>query len=288
MRQFVKSSTITLLFGCLFLIIGELYIDFHGNAYSDKYDEWRRRRNSIKILLIGNSHIQTNIEAFILDSSAFNMGIGGGNMDNARMMAETYIPQMRELSTVIVNFDYIPLAKDTNKIKRWQIDKEWEDHMSYIHHRYLHVGKIFSRHKYAIPSHQFHFSTIIKEDSPRSETPVIFDSCPYLSFHEITKKDINRITSPLIRIAQIAQEYRKRLIIITTPVHERYLEKTKQENIILMDRIIDSINLIYPLEYKNYLNDTAFRHDDLFLDIHHFNKKGAELFTLQLKKDFNI
>ncbi len=297
MRVFIKDTLhITLIFTILIGGLG-LFIDYRPNEFSTKYNNWWKRRNTTTTLLIGNSHIQANVRADIIGDSAYNMAIGGSNIQHALSIARTYIPQMENLKTVIINFDYPNVDDSSYNLhnKHSSSPKKgnpnWGNYLNYVHHRYLHAGTSHSRFYHAISCNQIHHVTLINyylTDLNLEKQNGIFHDNPYFYIEPISIEQYNSYVLSIAKIAQTVSDHHAKLIIITSPAHHRFISQIKPENIELMNSTIDSLSHIYPIRYKNYLFDTTFHHEEMFADIHHLNRNGAAIFSSKIKKDFEL
>ena len=55
-----------------------------------------------------------------------------------------------------------------------------------------------------------------------------------------------------------------------------------------MHQIIEDVRKEYPIEYKDYLQDPAYRADSLYYNCSHLNNIGATRFGAQIKADFHL
>lgn len=277
----------------------EIFVDYHPNEFSIKYDNWYANRDKVTTLLIGNSHIQTNINASILGQDAYNMAIGGSCMSQTVKMAETYLPQMERIKTVIVNFDYMsvygatdnPIIDEKQLLKRRKSYENWEDYLNYVHHRYLKIDSSYSCYDFAICCNQLHFKTLIENnltDLNLDKMNEDYTDNPYFRIERTSMKDLNIQVECIVSIAKLLPKRNAKLIVVTSPVHGKYLEQVDSRSVALMNTMMDSLSQIYSIEYKNYLFDTSFLHEKLFSDIHHLNKQGALLFSQKIKNDFSM
>lgn len=293
MRFFIKDIFITLATICFLTICLEILVDYYPNEFSAKYNHWYENRDQITTLLIGNSHIQSNIDASVLGPDAYNMAVGGSNMNHVVKMAESYIPQMDNLNTVIVNFDYLPVYGDTdnyntNKSKK---DDKWEDYLNYIHHKYLHINTSCSHFDYAITCGQLHFKTLLTynlTDLNQGKLDGKFNDNPYYKIGKSSLQDFHSQVNKIVIIAQLASMRKARLIVVTSPTVGTRLRQIVQRNVDLMNNTMDSLSLIYPIEYRNYLIDTSLLHEELFADMQHLNRKGAKILTQRIVNDFGL
>ena len=297
MNNFLKETLYIIGTVCFLMVILDLFIDYHPNEFSTKYNNWKGNRNNITILLIGNSHIQANVRADLIGDSSYNMAIGGSSIQHALSIASSYIPQMENLKTVIINFDYINLydstgnlynRKNCTKNKR---NSNWENYMNYIHYRYLHAGISFTRFDHAISCNQLHYSTLINNnltDLNLYKLDETFHDTPNFSIGPVSMEQYNNCVSSIAKIAKIVSDNNAELIVITSPAHHTFRSQTNTKNIELMNSTMDSLSQVYPIRYKNYLLDTTFYHEEMFADIHHLNRAGANTFARRIKKDFNL
>lgn len=297
MNAFLKDILYFIGFFCILMVILDIFIDYHPNEFSTKYNNWGKNRNITTTLLIGNSHIQANVNADMIGDSAFNMAIGGSNIQQALSIACTYIPQMENLKTIIINFDYNNVY-DTNgnlytkeTCKRERGKSNWGDYLNYIHYRYLHAGTVLTRFDHAISCNQIHYSTLLNNnltDINLDKLDETFHDNPYYSIPAINMDQYNKYVSSLAMIAKIASDNHLNLIIITSPAHNRFRSQTTKKNLELMQFTMDSLSRIYPLRYKNYLFDTIFSQKDMYADIHHLTREGASIFAHIIKNDFDL
>ena len=76
------------------------------NRYSYKYDYVEQHSKDIKVLLLGNCHIEDALNPKILGDSVFNTAISGREIIYDEELAKHFIPKMQNLKTVIMQFDY--------------------------------------------------------------------------------------------------------------------------------------------------------------------------------------
>lgn len=293
MKAFLRIVAITLLFVCLFLAALEWCLDHHSNEFTTKYSYWYEHRNDITTLLVGNSHIQMNVIAEELGPDVCNMAIGGSSQTHARQMFESYVPQMERLKTVIINFDYQPVSDSAIANGEPPVDVS-NDYMNYVHNRYLRLGNSKSCYHYALLCDQLHFSVL--EETTYTDLYVnkndVDKEFTYDPFSDqrgmISLDDYYGVIDNLCAMCELAKKHDVRIIAVTAPAHPYSYKLTTLENVELMNRTMDSLSRIFPLEYKNYLYDSSFVDDDLYFDVQHLNRRGALLFTKRIKEDFGL
>ena len=63
---------------------------------------------------------------------------------------------------------------------------------------------------------------------------------------------------------------------------------TTESKIQKLHDMMDSVAREYPVEYRNYLVDSAFWDNNLYYDATHLNFTGATLFAERLVRDFGL
>lgn len=295
MKQFAKDILYTFPIICLLLFALELIIDFHPNEFTSKYNYWHEHRDEITTLLIGNSHVQMNINAEVIGPNAYNMAIGASGT-YAVEIAKAYIFQMANIENIIVNFDYLPVTDDKNlsdfrkKEKPHNPDNDnWDNYINYIHHRYLHIDTSCSHYDFAILCGQLHYSTLLTKnltDLNQNKLNGEYEDEHNFNIGEASLKEYYSLVERIISIAEIASEKKVNLIVVTPPVFGPYHDQINPQTVNLMNTTMDSLSHIYPIKYKNYLLDTSFLHKELFADVHHLNRRGAKVFTKKIINDF--
>lgn len=88
----------------------ELYLLTVLNEYSYKKQYVEQHSEDIQLLILGHSHVANGINPKLLDIGAFNMSNQGRTTYYDAVLAERYIPQLKNLQYVIwplgYNFQY--------------------------------------------------------------------------------------------------------------------------------------------------------------------------------------
>ena len=290
MKSFLKDIALILFSTCLFLVLGELIVDCYPNEFITKYNQWYERRDSITLLLIGNSHIQMNVNANVFGSNACNMAIGGMGTNLAKKMAEEYVPQMNSLKAVVVNMDYATIVKN-QAIETTKVEDDKMKSYYFIQNRYMHINRNDVHYRYAILCDQLHYLTLTNKhltdlDLNGLDTVSLFDKD--FKIWQISQNGFAGVIESLCALGKIAYDNNIRLIVVTSPAHPIFCKKTDPESIEKINHAMDSISELYPIEYKSYLSDSSFWNKELFVDVHHLNRRGATLFAKKIKEDFGL
>ena len=102
------------------------------------------------------------------------------------------------------------------------------------------------------------------------------------------KENYHEYKQYLIQLAKICYDNHVRLIAVTCPCSDYYVNNTSKEGIKNLNDLIDSVRIYYPIQYKNYIDDSEFREDSIYFNSSHLNWIGADKFALRIKNDFNL
>lgn len=302
-------------FGLIYLIIigGFVVLEYVMkdviNEYSYKYRYLNNHLDDISYLILGNSHTGGAVNPHLLDS-AFNMAQSARTLYYDAKISEEYIPRMHNLRVVILSHSYTFPWGDLSPNFPNNNDS-WKNTRVFEYNKFMNIPYEQSKYKYIQKSalctgHMY--CEYFKQTKPG------LDSYDSLGFY-YRRKDIHfdtewkvtclppndlgigsdsllsyvqEYTKLLKRIAKVCYDNDVRCVAITTPCYTSYLEETKNIGIQTLYDIIESVNMYYPIEYYNYIDDEQFRADSLFYDCSHLNYMGAELLTKRLIKDLHI
>lgn len=310
MKKFLKQISGIGILGFLIVIGIECLLLTVPNEYSYKKEYIETNGDGIKTLILGHSHAANGINPEFLGDSVFNLAISGRLHYYDAVLAERYIPILKNLKCVIwplgYNFQYLSY--------RYPCEKKIENNTGYsstylcMYEKYMGVT-----YNYFIPYK--YWSEIINSKlgyGTRFLRP--YDEqigCNYDGYQpsKLKNKTINWQTEHLPinvnydrpnaqlalsegllnmkRIAKACRDNQVRLIVVTTPCYKSYLEKVTVQGLKDMQTCVDTMRSVYSqLEYYNFLSDNRFVDDD-FYNSSHLSTIGAEKFTKILREILN-
>lgn len=245
-----------------------------------------RHCDEIKTLFMGHSQIEQGLDPSVIGDSTYNLAIAGRVIYFDYELLRRYVPRMHSLKNVIVPMHYSFLGfsgfydKDDTYDTYQSICYYYKKYMGIKYPGYKDYKSVFS-YRFL---NSFTFNDVADDKGFRAINK-IFDKnlCP-----PCKQVEMDRYRNTLFLIAELCNKYGVRLIVITTPCSNAFLQATTERGIKNMYNTIDSISQLFPLEYKNYINDSEFRNDSLFCDASHLNFIGAQLFTQRIKEDFGL
>lgn len=286
MKRFLRDVLFTLLFVAL---ADYLYGDFAKNNYSEKHSYITHHYNAIKTLIMGNSLAETGLNTSVLGDSAWCFAISGRTLYFDSELLKRHLPNMQNLHTVI-----LPLHYNLHTSVLLNPDLSGRKYYIYSNYRYLHVPvSVFPEgwlYRSALLSGQLHRKNN-KEASFDKYGNTLADDLYDGKIEDHNpphQMDLDKGIEYLTSMAKTCAEHGVRFIVVTPPFPNTWLEGCTKEGIHNLTMITDSVNQLYPLEYKNYLQDSSFRNDSLYNNWNHLNRYGATLFARRVKEDFGL
>ncbi len=299
MRKFFLYVTTTLLFFSAMAMVGEITLpNCVQNEYTVKYKYLTTKPQGIKTLLLGNSYAENSINPYTLGDSVYDAAIAARWIYWDKEIVRCFAPRMTNLKVVIYPLGYrmafINSAHYHNpysptrivyryvKYMHLEFDKPIEN--IYRHSALIHGKLHWKEYEYDVLSDSIGYVPLIGvcTEWTGQNTPADVH-CKY-DAEAIAQEH----TLYLTEMAKMCEEMGVRLIVVTPPCHNSFVANTCPEGIERVHRIIEDVREAYPIEYKDYLQDPAYRADSLYYNCSHLNDTGATLFGEQIRKDFDL
>ena len=291
MKSFIKTVSFTLLFLIVIILAGELVFQSwpHDNVYTFKHEYMEEHCEDIKTLLIGHSQMEYGFNPHVLGDSVFNLAMCGRVIYYDVELLKRYMPRMKNLKTVI-----LPMGYSFNNFNKFY--KTQKNRAPYLFYYYKDMGIAYPQFMKKIWLPYFFSVKDIKKDGTVfpvdsmgwAKVDIEYNgSAPNdtLLLHQVLSEEY---ISSLTEISKICDIHNVRFIIITFPYADSFLKETTGIGIANLNQTILSVKSIHPVEYGNYISDSCFRDNNLYIDPTHLNARGATQFALRVKKDFNL
>lgn len=297
----MKKFVYFILVGCLsFLTLwlaAEWCVGKIDTDYTHKYQQVYNN-SSITTLLTGASLFENGINPHLLqdNDSIYDFATAGRWIYWDVLLAEKLFPTMPNLRVVL-----FPIAYDVMYYSLHYMPCRPEDEVSiYEYSKYMKVYYDRTPQKYTCRS-----ALYMNQMGLRLWKNHLFDSLGYLPLEakspkweispiqdvfvgEMHQQCYREYQNYLMQLACICHKNNIRLITVTPPCADFYVEQTQHECIQNLYALIDSVKTYYPIEYRNYIDDTDFRADSLYYNANHLNSTGADMFAKRVKADFNL
>lgn len=279
----------------------ELMLLAKPNEYSYKRDYVEQKGDGIRTLIMGHSHAALGINPEFLGDSVFNLAISGANHYYDAVLAERYIPRLKNLKCVIwplgynsqyANYHYPCFTGEPDRQQSTYLCM-FEKYMQITYRHfvpYWYWSEIIHSHLgYGVRLFWNSYMQKVRRD-PTGFNRYTLDMRPdnwKMVMLPLTV-EYESENAPLAaaegledfkRIARACRDSHVRLLVITFPCYKTAQERITERGIKEMQACVDTMRSVYPeLEYRNYLADPRFTDND-FKDASHLRDVGAEKFT---------
>ena len=301
MKRFVLNIFIvTIVFCCTWMLAEFLMTKANiVNDYSYKYN-YVKNNPAIKTLLIGHSHFDNSINPYLMGDSVFDFAISGRRWIywDTKLAAQLF-STMPNLKTVIFPLGYAMPYESPH----------YEKELSEGRKEYLYMYTKYMNTPYDVfPQNLIYSSALLSNKMGiKYWKDIHVDSLGYNKlegrsqyFEEWVKETkitwtndttilcYNEFKEYFIELAKVCYDNNIRLIAVTCPCADCYVQNTRPQGIKNLYDLVDSVRVYYPVEYYNYLDDADFRADSLYYNYSHLNSIGADKFAIRLKNDLGL
>ena len=300
MRRFLIYITIALVFFGVIVCSIEFIMPYViDNEYTKKYRYITTYPENIQILLLGNSYAENSINPYCLGDSVYDAAISARWIYWDKELLRNYGSTMKNLKTVIYPMGYkMPFVSSAHYKNPYSTTRIVYRYVKYMHLNYDKCVENQYHHCALIHGHIHieEFKSNVYSDSlgycPLGGVCKNFEhiqnipSDIHIAYDAVAQ--VTEYTQYLTDMAHICYEHNVRFIVVTPPCHDSFVANTRPEGIATLHQIIEDVRKEYPIEYKDYLQDSAYRADSLYFNCSHLNSIGATKFGAQIKADFNL
>ncbi len=302
MKRFLRDTAITFGVFVAICVFAEFCIFPNYNTwYAAKYEYVDTHRDSIRILLMGNSYAEWGINPERVGEGTFDLAVSARWIYYDMQLLEDFVPRMPKLEAVVFPMGYKMPFWSSHHFSKGHHNKKYID---FVHEKYMHCW--YDR----FPDNVIRWSAIaqggneVNVFAKRPKTPPHWTGYAPQTGQQArgfaegitadiidaddAEEQVQEYTQYLTRMAAVCAENGVRLVVVTPPCHDTFVDDTRPEGIKRVHRIIEDVRKVYPIEYKDYLQDPAYRADSLYYNCSHLNDTGATLFGEQIRKDFDL
>lgn len=273
----------------------------------DKFNEVFHGSDFHEVIFVGSSRAECHFNPRIFDSitglNSYNIGVSGSNNYFTYGILKSYLSNRKAPEIAIMNIDYHFSNESSDTIY------EFPRFFPYLDNEILFKelakrDKRFYFFKY-IPFYSLPFlgekylncavrGYTNKQSSYDLNCYKGFQFIHPIEFKAIDKKDTVSYNASLLKenadyldsIISICKTNKIDLYFVVSPAHTIVSSRIKNLDEHLSK--FKSIAAKSTIPFFDYTNDTICKQDDLFADLYHMKKSGADLFTAKFAKDFKL
>jgi hypothetical protein len=260
--------------------------------------------NTVEVLFVGSSHIQSAINPAFINKKSCNLAFGGQPMSIDYFILEKYIAQMPKLTTIFYEISphrfYIDLSANTwnSYIYANQYGIDYNTTPSLLKNQLLIGGDIkffssiffdfcnpnsfkFNVNKFGFTTNEFNDRFLILKHNKMA-----IDTTYQMQHTFEDQTNFIKNNSFLKRTVDLCKKHHKKLVFITTPFYKTYSNQLSPE---VMDQLKKAINPYITdagIPYLDFSKDERFTVID-FKDDNHLRPAGATKITTIINNYIN-
>ncbi len=285
--------------------------------YKGKYQGALNQKDSIEIIILGNSHATYGVDPSPFKMYAYNLANVNQSLYFDKRIAIKLIPYLKNLKYVLISIDYHSLYFSSQGIRdKWSY---LGNGIAYKNNNFI-LEKVsptlfaytpkaaFSLVKRRILNLLKYGNDIIDFDVPNGinlKDPFVKG---FISYDEVDKSALTKeriktdthyynevieksnekdtILADLSNFIEILQKKEITPILFTSPTYLKYNKYLKKSHQIDNAKTIEALCKKYHIKYWDFMNSNLFQKDDYF-DDDHLNKFGANKFGKMLNDSIN-
>lgn len=287
---------------CIFFGISsfEFFLRAIPNDFNLKLQNLNQNKNDIEVLILGSSHTYVGVDPNFIDKKAFNLAYSSQTLDLDNLIFNEHKSRLNQLKTVIIPISYFSYAlaledgSSAHKIKNYNIYYQLFSHTIKLENQFEIFHQPFlanyndlktyfknPKFKIAVDQNGFIKKRFVKQNLDWEESAFHAAKNHTLNFgDEQTKIRISQNINALEQIISWCKIHQVKVILVSTPTTNSYLEKLNQEQFIhwknTTQKIVDDNDEVI---WLNFLEDNSKFDVSDFQNADHLNQKGAEKLT---------
>ena len=303
MKSFLKKILIFSTIVTAIFVAYEVALLWVPNEYSYKKGYLEEHKDSLRVLVLGNSHLADCIDPSLLGKWSFNAAQPGRSAHYDLQLMKEYIGQMTNLQCIVMplSYDYQYWghkyeAKHDAKFNTYRCmylkymgypysDGEWWHWSEILNSNYDHSGRlagVLYKPLYDLTmcdslGMEIDASYETRGDDWMTQQLPETKSLPDSTEQHLNYQDNVKIYSEMV---SLARQHHKRLILLAMPIYKTARVRVSQQRLDEMNQFVDLLRGVNPdIEFYNFIDDKRFEQQDFYNSIHLNNSYGAKKFT---------
>jgi hypothetical protein len=304
MKRFITSlAGFTIILAILITII-EIGLLYRPNVYAYKHQYLDTHADDIKVLLLGSSHIEEGIRPELIGEGTFNLAISARLKEYDAELAKMYVPQMKNLQTIVLPLDYTTFyfgrVKHVyyigpegslistcrcmhTKYMGTRIDPFWR-WSEVLNSKLNFMSRFWNVNEQVLRECDSLGYVRLDIKDRKAGWEQLAKPAEMDSNKEINQKDYQEQWDIYESVAKVTQKHGVRLLLITTPVNEYYQKAMNDTMLNDIYQFAHELQQKYPnVEFHDFFYADGLVDDD-FHDASHLNDSGAVKFSKLLSE----
>jgi len=317
MKKFILQVLIFLSIPLIIILLLDIFIRNKNTLYEEKYKGAITYKDSIEIIILGNSHANYGVNPNAFNLFAFNLATPNQSIYFDKRITNSLIPYLTKTKYVFISVDYHSLYFQSQGDR--DIWSYYGNHIKYKESDYLLANISPSLFGYSLKVSVSLFLKTIKNNVKYGNDIIDFDvedgvnlndtiSKGFISFEGSdestftidsyksrsnafsntirTSDEKDEIVADLDSFIEILLAKNITPILFTSPTYSEFNKYLDQSIINENDQEIKNICQKYKIQYWNFMNSDWFLKKDYY-NTDHLNKMGALKFSKMLNDSLN-
>lgn len=280
MKLFIKKFSVFLLPVVLVFIILELLVRDSNSLYKAKWDGFITKADSIKVLVLGNSHALNGINPNEFDLFTYNMAFAAQSFYFDKKIVLKNMKNMNNLKYVLISIDYhtfyFPHSTGRDKFYHYYYNINYKDN-NYTKEDISRVYTLGFKQtiREHIPKQPFNLFRGYGESKSTTQWELLNNKSAIARIKQLDLDISSRkeIIESMDDFINILKSNNITPILLTLPCHKYFIE-----NINFEIEKQNKTDILYLKKKHNIIHLDFFKEklpDSLFKDLDHLNSKGA-------------
>ena len=304
MKRFILSLSGFAAILLVIMIAIEVGLLYRPNVYAYKRQYLDTHANDIKVLLLGSSHIEEGIRPELIGEGTFNLAISARLKEYDAELAKMYVPQMKNLQTIVLPLDYTTFyfgrVKHVyyigpegslistcrcmhTKYMGTRIDPFWR-WSEVLNSKLNFMSRFWNVNEQVLRECDSLGYVRLDIKDRKAGWEQLAKPAEMDSNKEINQKEYQEQWDIYESVAKVTQKHGVRLLLITTPVNEYYQKAMNDTMLNDIYQFAHELQQKYPnVEFHDFFYADGLVDDD-FHDASHLNDSGAVKFSKLLSE----
>lgn len=300
MKKYLLNILIIAIFSIVFIglyniVSARILSMFYGPTTKQQIDkqfaDLTSQRDSIECIYLGSSKFYHGINPNLVTPCGYNFAHDNDSYNQIYYKLLYVYERCPKLRRVVVCFDYVSFcvfSETRNYVyHRYFPDEYSSDYTKNFYNNYI--------YPYLIGTKNLPKIVLSIMDNNRPQPPFLTNKGQYITYEKAREDDYVKYCTSIYdiqisyfnKIVRFCNDHHLECVVVGMPNRDGEYWNYDKVFIAKMDDIISNAQEDYSFTYLNYIRDKELLDINLFSDVSHFSKYGADVFSRKLNVDIN-
>lgn len=300
MKKYLLNILIIAIFSIVFIglyniVSARILSMFYGPTTKQQIDkqfaDLTSQRDSIECIYLGSSKFYHGINPNLVTPCGYNFAHDNDSYNQIYYKLLYVYERCPKLRRVVACFDYVSFCV-------------FSETRNYVYHRYFpdeysldYSNNFYNNYiyPYLIGTKNLPKIVLSLMDNNRPQPPFLTNKGQYITYEKAREDDYVKYCTSIYdiqisyfnKIVRFCNDHHLECVVVGMPNRDGEYWNYDKVFIAKMDDIISNAQEDYSFTYLNYIRDKELLDINLFSDVSHFSKYGADVFSRKLNVDIN-